>query len=660
MPTPSAHLKLVTEQNYKQLFAQAPAPIAIYKGRELTYVFVNDAYASIFNGRELLGKTVRAAFPELDGQGYYEILERVFDSGIPFYANETPALIDVNNDGNVTTRYYNLVYTPFKNDQDIIEGVMAFGNDVTDLVEARLREKEGEQRFRNIVEQSVDPILILKGDNMVLDVANQPLLNLWNVDKSAIGKAFLEILPEMEGQGFLELLTDVYKNGSTHHGYEMPAVFKRPDGKEQTLYFNFVYQPYREADGKVTGVLVLATDVSAQVAAKQKMQETERSFRNMLMLAPVGICILKGEELLIELANDAYLALVGKEESEHTGKHLWDVLPEVKSQGFDQILRNVMQTGETFKGIEYPVSLRRRGAMETIYLDFVYEPLREANGDVERIMVLAFETTDKVMARKKIEESEKELQKRVEERTGELQKKNLELEQYAQVSSHDLQEPLRKIRMYIDMIRVRDYGLLSEFSRSRLDKITEAVQRMSTSLTDLLNFTSLSKEEQLTRVDLNEILTAIRSDLELLIEQKGAVINTQPLPVIRAIPLQMQQLFYNLVNNALKFAKKDLSPVIDITVEKKQGAAIERHANLVKNRWYHQITVKDNGIGFSQEYAEKIFSMFQRLHNKQTYSGTGIGLALCKKVALNHEGDIFAVSADHQGASFYILLPVDE
>ena len=121
----------------------------------------------------------------------------------------------------------------------------------------------------------------------------------------------------------------------------------------------------------------------------------------------------------------------------------------------------------------------------------------------------------------------------------------------------------------------------------------------------------------------------------------------------------MQQLFYNLVNNGLKFSKKDIPPVIDITVERKQGAAIGKLANLVESRWYHQIIVKDNGIGFSQEYAEKIFSMFQRLHNKQAYSGTGIGLALCKKVALNHDGDIFAVSEDHQGASFYILLPDD-
>jgi PAS domain S-box-containing protein len=656
MHTTTAQLNLVSEQNYKQLFTQAPAPIAIYKGRSLTYVFVNDAYTAIFNGRELLGKTVREAFPELEGQGYYEILEKVFDTGKPFFANETPAQIDINNDGHMITRYYNLVYTPFKNDDGYIEGVMAFGHDVTDQVEARLREKEGEVRFRNIVEQSADPILILKGESMVLDVANEPLLKLWNVDKSAIGKTFLQILPEMKDQGFMNLLLDVYQNGITHYGYETPAVFKRSDGKQETVYFNFVYQPYREQDGKITGVLVLATDVTTQVLAKQKMQEKEKSFQNMLMQAPVGICILQGEEFVMELANDAYLSIVGKERESSVGKLLWEVLPEVKSQGFDEILKQVLRTGKAFKGIEYPVTLTKKGKQETIYVDFVYEPLYEPDGQVQRIMVLAMETTDKVTARKKIEDSEKELQKRVEERTAELEEKNMELEQYAQVSSHDLQEPLRKIRMYIDMIRVREYHLLTEFSRSRLDKITDAVQRMSTSLSDLLNFTSLSKEEQFTTVDLNEILAAVTNDLELVIEQKQARVNRHVLPVIRAIPLQMQQLFYNLVNNALKFSRKDLVPEINITVEQKQGDAIAA-ASLQKDRRYYEIVVKDNGIGFNQQYAEKIFSMFQRLHNKQTYSGTGIGLALCKKVTLNHGGDIFAVSDENEGAEFHVVLP---
>ncbi len=141
--------------NETRLFAQAPAPIAIFKGRELRYVFVNDAYSQIFSNRDILGKTVREAFPELEGQPYFAILEQVFDTGNPFHGNETPALIDLKEDGNLSTRFYNLVYTPYKNDDGKIQGVMAFGHDVTDLVETRNKEKNNnnldlsQQKFFN-------------------------------------------------------------------------------------------------------------------------------------------------------------------------------------------------------------------------------------------------------------------------------------------------------------------------------------------------------------------------------------------------------------------------------------------------------------------------------------------------------------------------------
>jgi PAS domain S-box-containing protein len=162
---------LVTEQNYKQLFSQAPAPIAIYKGRELRYVFVNEAYAMLFNGREIVNKTVREAFPELQGQGYYEILEQVFDTGVPYHANETPALIDLNNDGRLSTRYYNLVYTPYKTSEGRTEGVMAFGHDVTSQVEARKKIEESEEKYRSLFEAMDQGFCIIE---MLYDASGNP------------------------------------------------------------------------------------------------------------------------------------------------------------------------------------------------------------------------------------------------------------------------------------------------------------------------------------------------------------------------------------------------------------------------------------------------------------------------------------------------------
>ncbi|MDB5196637.1 MAG: hypothetical protein JWP88_1008 [Flaviaesturariibacter sp.] len=1029
--TPSAFI----QQNLVHLFSQAPAPIAIYKGRELVYEFVNDAYSQIFHGREIVGKPLRQAFPELEGQPYFDILEAVFDTGVPYTAHETPALIDLEGNGRLSTRYYNLVYTPYKNEAGFIEGVMAFGHDVTDQVEARQKEAQTETRFRNLVEQSPDPILILKGEELVLDVANTPLLKLWNVTESAIGKPFLEILPEMKEQGFHDLLLSVYRQGQTHYGYEHPVYFHR-GGEKALHYFNFVYQPYREPNGAVSGVLILAHDVTAQVmatqqvfeseerlrialdsadmgtwetlpesdtlyfsdrckelfgfakdatitkkeadaiiadadkarvaaaikaalqpasggrynieygiihlssgelrtirasgkvffaegiaqrfigtvtditaevkrreeqqklftlvdnsvelmsvlelsgknsyinkagmqllgfdtfqqvldtpitdlhtpediafveanvlpsvmqngrwsgsmnvrhiktgevfpvynntiriddpatgepmaigavmrdmrpelAAQRALAESEANLRNMILQSPVAMCILMGSDYRVEIANDHMFELWGKKGEEVLDKPIFEGLPEAKGQGLEDLLYGVFNTGERFMANELPVNLPRAGQVEAVYINFVYEPFRGGSGEIKGIIAAAIDVTNQVIARQKIEYAEErarlaidsanmgayeinllnndmhtsdrfkaiwgydfdlnragyasvihpedqpvrakahqdslttgqvayearviwkdgsqhwvkvagkvffdengvpqkllgviqditeqkrfadELAKLVHDRTKELQEANLrlqqtnaELEQFAYVSSHDLQEPLRKIRMFAGMIRERDFSNLSDYSKGRFDKITDAAQRMSNSLTDLLNFSSLSKEEQFSAVNLNEVIEAVCTDLELAIAQKGATISYSGLPdALPAIPLQMQQLFYNLLNNALKFSDPSTPPVISVTAKRLPLAETVHYPQLQKDRSYHEIVVKDNGIGFRQDTADKIFLLFQRLHDRQTYSGTGIGLALCKKVADNHGGHIFAVSAPGEGAAFHILLP---
>jgi signal transduction histidine kinase len=201
------------------------------------------------------------------------------------------------------------------------------------------------------------------------------------------------------------------------------------------------------------------------------------------------------------------------------------------------------------------------------------------------------------------------------------------------------------------MISHRDFDKLSEDSRNYFSKINAAASRLSGSLKGLLDFNSLNREEQYEETDLSTIIENVCSDLELLIEQKKARLIIQSLPVIRGIPVQMQQLMYNLVNNALKFSGADGEPIIRIEC----GETTYEEDNYRKT--YHHITVADNGIGFAPENAEKIFVIFQRLHDRRTYSGTGIGLALCRKVVQNHNGKIWAESKDGAGATFHILIP---
>lgn len=250
-----------------------------------------------------------------------------------------------------------------------------------------------------------------------------------------------------------------------------------------------------------------------------------------------------------------------------------------------------------------------------------------------------------------------ELERKVKERTQSLEISNSELEQFAHVSSHDLQEPLRKIRTFSGLLKDNIYHDLTDDSKKYLDKIESTAKRMSDSLKALLNFTSLRREVNFVSVDLNEIVSQVLVDLELMVSQKNASVKFDSLPTIRAVPVQMQQLFYNLLNNSFKFSKKEIPPLIEISCRQVMQEELLKFPELQPFKEYYEFIVRDNGIGFEEKYADKIFTIFQRLHKKTEYEGTGIGLSLVKKVVMNHGGEVYVKSQLNEGTTFYIILP---
>jgi two-component system CheB/CheR fusion protein len=229
------------------------------------------------------------------------------------------------------------------------------------------------------------------------------------------------------------------------------------------------------------------------------------------------------------------------------------------------------------------------------------------------------------------------------------------------VASHDLQEPLRKILTFSMRLQDDHKAELSKEVKFYLDKIEGASSRMSTLIRELLNYSRLLGQEKLVvQTNLNATLKNVLKDFELLIDEKKALINFDELPSIEAIPLQMNQLFYNLISNALKFSREDVPPVINITSRTLSDKQVKKHPSLNPSVTYVEICFKDNGIGFDQKYSEKIFTIFQRLHNRDTFSGTGIGLALIKKITENHQGLTFATAKEDEGATFHVILPVKQ
>ena len=246
------------------------------------------------------------------------------------------------------------------------------------------------------------------------------------------------------------------------------------------------------------------------------------------------------------------------------------------------------------------------------------------------------------------------------EKTRALERSNKSLEQFAYAASHDLKEPMRKIQVFLQRLKAGLMPRLREEEINLLKRIENAEERMTLLVDDLLEYSHVSvRPRELEEVDLNEKIHRVLEDLELTIQEKGALIQADPLPVIYGHRRQLQQLFQNLLSNALKYSKEDVSPLIQITCRKVKGQEIKTNISEGdKAKEFYLIEVRDNGIGFEPEYAEKIFQVFQRLHGRSEYSGTGVGLAITRKVVENHGGYILGESEAGKGASFKVYLPV--
>jgi PAS domain S-box-containing protein len=335
----------------------------------------------------------------------------------------------------------------------------------------------------------------------------------------------------------------------------------------------------------------------------------------------------------VEFVNRAVDQLLGMKSKEVLGKRLSQISSYVLNA---PLFTHFVQVADTGASMEFE-HLYRRGTKERWLLVSLAK--------LDDGLIATFHNITQL----------KKYQEELKEKISELERSNTELEQYAYVASHDLQEPLRKIRSFGTYLQDTQSGKLDEKGREHLGKMLASAERMSNLIRDILSFSSLNKQEFFVRTDLNQILDSVLQDLDLMITQKQAVIKRDPLPVIEAIPIQMTQLFFNLVSNSLKFAREN-EPV-SIYISCRQLPKEEKPATLTSDHHYYELRFTDNGIGFSQEYADQIFGLFKRLNDKQAYPGSGIGLALCKKVVDNHHGKIRAEGSEESGASFIVQLP---
>jgi PAS domain S-box-containing protein len=444
---------------------------------------------------------------------------------------------------------------------------------------------------------------------------------------------------------------------------DVKIIIERPDGKRRIIMPH--PKPFFDAAGKVTGAVNMLVDITDH----KNIEESNGHFAAIIESSDDAI-ISKTLESIVTSWNNSAERIFGYTAQEMIGFSITKIVPPDRLDEEPKILER-LKRGERIDHFETK-RLTKDGQLLDISLSI--SPIKNSKGVIIGASKIARDITAQKRAEQQIErlrlaiETEQkkykdELENMVLARTNELltsnlalEKSNHELEQFAYIASHDLQEPLRKIQTFADL--VKEHLNDSELTEKYFNKINSSAKRMARLINDVLNYSRLTKSgEQFQNTDLNNVLMDVLSDYELLIEQKQAIVTYSDLPTIKGIPLQLHQLFANLISNSLKFAER--KPVINITSTRLLPSEMDNYSQLEDDREYVKLIFSDNGIGFEQQYAEQIFIIFQRLNNLQSYSGTGIGLALCKKIVDHHDGVITAKSAPGTGAAFTIILPIN-
>lgn len=415
----------------------------------------------------------------------------------------------------------------------------------------------------------------------------------------------------------------------------------------------------RNINGDIVQWFGTATDINAIKQAQETIRESEALFRQLTEEAPMFVWITNTEAYM-QYANKELLKYVGIDIQQLRLSNIWEEVTHPEDiPAVAAIYEQQKKHPEPFS-----VECRIREGATGKYNWFLFKGVPK----IEQQVFLGFIGTAVNIqgfrdAAQTMMEFSQQLERQVAARTHELatanhqlRQTNQELEQFAYIASHDLQEPLRKVRTFAGMIADP-----SEHSKKLIDKIEVSAARMAGLIHDVLNFSKLSgSKERFEAVDLEKVFNDVYNDFELLIEEKEAVVAHGPLPVIEGISLQLHQLFSNLMSNSLKFSQAGIPARIYINAAAASREEIAAYPGLIAGKRYCMITFNDNGIGFKQEHAEKIFKIFQRLHSKDDYSGTGIGLALCKKIVMNHHGSIEAIALPDEGAMFKVMLPYEQ
>ena len=637
----------------KDLFVQAPIALSILRGPDHVVEIANDEILKLWGktSDEVMNKPIFEAIPEARNQGYEELLDGVFTTGERVVIHETP--LTLIRYGKQEDFFIKLTYEALREEDGTISGIMVLADEITEQVTARRQIEESEMRQRIAIEAAQIGTFDLDMQQSEFKFSDR-LANIfgYSESKGLTWKDFVGRIHPDDANHRTEAHESALKTGTL--SYEARILWPdnsvhwfRANGK---VVFNKQGQPWR-----MFGTTLDITDEKTESERLEKLVEwrtvrlkerhdefmrSEERYHKMVEEVQDYAIILLDKNGIIQNWNKGAEKIKQYKEGEVIGRPFYIFyLPQDRASGLpDKLLNEAAKTGRAVHE-----GWRLRKDQTRFWGSIAITALHDDNN-----IVIGFSKVTRDLTEKK------ESEDRLRAYTKELESQNQELEQFAYVASHDLQEPLRKIQTFSGIIRKNLQS--AEIVKKHLEKVDSSARRMSELIKSVLNYSRISKEgHQTTDVALDSILQNVKQDFELLIQEKNAVIESEPLPVIKGISLHVNQLFTNLIGNSLKFTQRN--PIIKISAKPVRREQVINKPSTLEGTNYIEVTFSDNGIGFDQQFEKQIFTMFQRLHGKHEYAGTGIGLAICRKIMENHGGYITARSEEGKGATFYVYFP---
>jgi signal transduction histidine kinase len=649
-------VRQLTEQQalLSLILGQMPAALATLTGPEHRYSFANAQYQELVAQRAELGKTVAEIMPELVEQGVIDLLDQVYTSGEPYVGTEITLMLT--QPGSVPTQhYFNFVYQPLRDGQGQVQGILVFALEVTEQVRTRrqadtlqaallaVAQRKARERFEmlQIFEQAPVAVALLREPAHRIDYFNALFGQLF--PGAQLGLTVAEAYPETVTDALLGRLDRVFKTGETHVGTEVRMPNSPP---EAPRYVTLAYQAYRE-QAEIVGVAVFMYEVTAQVLARQQLESQQAELQRIFEQAPVAIAIMRGPQLVVELANAEVSAIWGRPLGQTLGRPYFEAVPDTAGQGFEELLAGVLATGEPLLITEAPVKLDRAhtGLPVQAYVNFTFQPLYGEGPRPTGLIAIGTEVTAQVLARQQVQALNAELTTS----NRQLTRTNAELDSFVYTASHDLKAPIANVEGLLTVLRQElPAPLVATPLVARLLGLMEAsisrFQQTIGQLTDVARLSQDNDEVPAEPVDLAALIEDVRLDLADDLAETDAQLSVEVVacPQVQFAPPHLRSIVFNLLSNALRYRAPERVPKVRL------------HATCTSGEFV--LTVQDNGLGLDAEQQTKLFRLFKRLHAH--VQGSGVGLYAVKKVVENAGGTITVQSQAGVGSTFTVVLPL--